>query len=45
MEIDNLFIPIDIFYKIYLNLDYKFAYQLAQTCKICYDVYANNDQI
>ena len=31
MEIDNLFIPIDIFFNIYLNLDNKNAYQLSQT--------------
>ena len=45
MEFDNLFIPIDIFNKIYLNLDVKSAYQLSQTCKICYKIYSNNDTI
>ena len=45
MEIINLFIPIDVFYSIYLKLDIKNAYQLSQTCKLCYNIYTNNNQI
>ena len=45
MEIDKLFIPKEIYIKIYLNLDSIYAYRLSQTCTLCYNIFSNNDQL
>ena len=45
MEFNKLFIPIDIIYNILIKLDQLSSYKFSKTCKNCYFIYADDNQL